>query len=158
MVKLEDDKAELLDRAEAVALASRGTGGPPHAQVGELLGAYFRHVAPEDLLGRSPEDVYGALASHYAIASSRPQGRAAVRVVTPGLVGTGWSAAGHSVVEVVTDDMPFLVDSVTDGPVPAGPRRARRGPPADDRGRPRRHRAAARGPGRRARQADRGHR
>ena len=44
---------------------------------------------------------------------SRPQGTAAVRVITPGPVDVGWSAAGHSVVEVVTDDMPFLVDSVT---------------------------------------------
>ncbi len=113
MVKLENDKAELLDRAEAVAHASKGTGGPPHAQVRDLLGAYYRHVAPEDLLDRSPEDVYGALASHYAVAASRPQGTATVRVVTPGLVDMGWSAAGHSVVEVVTDDMPFLVDSVT---------------------------------------------
>lgn len=113
MVTLEDDKAELLDRAEAVAHASKGTGGPPHAQVGELLAAYFRHVAPEDLLGRSPEDVYGALASHYSTATSRPQGTATVRVITPGPVDMGWSAAGHSVVEVVTDDMPFLVDSVT---------------------------------------------
>ncbi len=110
---LEDDKAELLDRAEAVARASKGTGGPPHEQVGELLDAYYRHVAPEDLLGRSPEDVYGALASHYSSGMSRPQGTATVRVVTPGPVDTGWSAAGHSVVEVVTDDMPFLVDSVT---------------------------------------------
>lgn len=113
MAKLEDDKAELLKRAEAVARASKGTGGPPHGQVGELLAAYYRHVAPEDLLDRSPEDVYGALASHYAMASSRPQGTATVRVVTPGPVDAGWSAAGHSVVEVVTDDMPFLVDSVT---------------------------------------------
>ncbi|UUZ61576.1 NAD-glutamate dehydrogenase [Nocardioides sp. B-3] len=44
---------------------------------------------------------------------SRPQGTATVRVITPGPVDAGWSAAGHSVVEVVTDDMPFLVDSVT---------------------------------------------
>src|SRR3954451_10280132 len=105
VVKLGDDKAELLDRAVAVARASKGTGGPPQAQVGELLGAYYRHVAAEDLWGRSPEDVYGALASHYSIATSRPQGRAVVRVVTPGPVDSGWSAAGHSVVEVVTDDM-----------------------------------------------------
>jgi glutamate dehydrogenase len=39
VAKLEDDKAELLKRAEAVAHASRGTGGPPHGQVGELLAA-----------------------------------------------------------------------------------------------------------------------
>ena len=31
---------------------------------------------------------------------------------TPTLAEHGWSAGGHSVVEVVTDDMPFLVDSV----------------------------------------------
>ena len=143
-MKLEDDKAELLDRADAVAQASKGTGGPPHAQVGELLGAYYRHVAPEDLLGRSPEDVYGALASHYSLASSRPQGTATVRVVTPGPVDVGWSAAGHSVVEVVTDDMPFLVDSVTMELVPAQPQRARRHPPAL-RGDPRHHRRPADG-------------
>ena len=113
MVKLEDDKAELLDRAETMAHASRGSGGPPDAQVGDLLAAYFRHVAPEDLLGRGPDDVYGALASHYGLAALRPQGTAAVRVVTPGPADAGWSAAGHSVVEVGTDDMPFLVDSVT---------------------------------------------
>jgi glutamate dehydrogenase len=110
---LEDDKAELITKAAAVARHSKGTGGPPHDQVEDLLRAYYRHVAPEDVVERSPEDLYGALASQYGLAAARPQGTAAVRVVTPGLVESGWSAGGHSVVEVVTDDMPFLVDSVT---------------------------------------------
>ena len=44
---------------------------------------------------------------------SRPQGTAQVRVATPTLAEHGWSASGHSVVEVVVDDMPFLVDSLT---------------------------------------------
>ncbi|RYC13305.1 NAD-glutamate dehydrogenase [Nocardioides zhouii] len=80
---------------------------------GDLLRAYYRHVAPEEVAERSPEDLFGALASHRELASSRPQGTAAVRVVTPTSADAGWSAAGRSVVEVVTDDMPFLVDSVT---------------------------------------------
>jgi glutamate dehydrogenase len=42
----------------------------------------------------------------------RPQGTARVRVLTPG-PDAGWSAGGHSLVQVVTDDMPFLVDSLT---------------------------------------------
>ena len=79
----------------------------------ELLRAYYRHVAPEDVVERSPEDLYGALASHRELAASRPQGTAAVRVVMPTTADAGWSASGRSVVEVVTDDMPFLVDSVT---------------------------------------------
>ncbi len=113
MVKREDDKADLLERATDVARISGDTVGPPPEQVAELLDAYLRHVAPEDLQRRSPEDVYAALASHYAGALSRPQGTSTVRVVTPSPGEDGWSAGGRSVVEVVTDDMPFLVDSVT---------------------------------------------
>ncbi|WP_426241497.1 NAD-glutamate dehydrogenase [Nocardioides sp. LHG3406-4] len=110
---LEDDKAALIEKAADVARGSKGTGGPPHESVGSLLNAYYRHVAPEDVVDRSPTDLYGALASHYKLAETRPQGRAVVRVSTPGLAESGWSAGGHSVVEIVTDDMPFLVDSVT---------------------------------------------
>ena len=50
--------------------------------------------------------------SHYRLAENRPQGTANVRVHTPTVEENGWTCS-HSVVEVVTDDMPFLVDSVT---------------------------------------------
>ncbi len=59
----------------------------------------------------------GAAFSHYRLAENRPQGTANVRVHTPTVEENGWTCS-HSVVEVVTDDMPFLVDSVTNGPVP----------------------------------------
>src|SRR4051812_11763277 len=51
--------------------------------------------------------------SQYKMAAYRPQGTANVRVFTPTVAEHGWSAGGHTIVEVVTDDMPFLVDSVT---------------------------------------------
>jgi glutamate dehydrogenase len=110
---LDREKSELLSRAVEVALHRRGTGGPPHDVVEQLLKAYYRHVAPEDVTDRSDVDLYGALASHYRLAGSRPQGTAQVRAFTPSTTEHGWSAGGHSVVEVVTDDMPFLVDSLT---------------------------------------------
>jgi glutamate dehydrogenase len=110
---LDQDKADLIEKAIDRARARKGTGGPPHETVDVLLGAYYRHVAPEDLTGRGDVDVYGALASHWKLAAERPQGTARVRVFTPSLSEHGWSAGGHSVVEVVTDDMPFLVDSLT---------------------------------------------
>ncbi|MCW2834050.1 MAG: glutamate dehydrogenase, partial [Nocardioides sp.] len=113
MVKLANDKADLLERAAEVARSCGDSDGPPPKRVRELLEAYLRHTPPEDLQGRSAEDVYGALASHYASAATRPQGTSTVRVVTPSPGDDGWSALGRSVVEVVTDDMPFLVDSVT---------------------------------------------
>ena len=106
-------KSELVDKAIDLARAGKGTGGPPHDEVAELVRAYYRHVAAEDVADRSDADVYGAFASHYKLAAERPQGTARVRVLTPTLAESGWSAAGHTVVEVVVDDMPFLVDSLT---------------------------------------------
>ncbi len=109
----DSDKAELLGKAIDLAQQGKGTGGPPHDEVDALLRAYYRYVDPEDLVDRSAVDVYGVLASHYKLAATRPQGTAQVRVFSPGPSEHGWSAGGHSVVEVVVDDMPFLVDSLT---------------------------------------------
>ncbi len=53
-----------------------------------------------------------AVVSHYQLAVQRHQGTANVRVTTPIEEQDGWTASRHTVVEIVTDDMPFLVDSV----------------------------------------------
>src|SRR3712207_6464132 len=106
---LDDEKSALLDRA--AGHAEQDPDADPEVQVGPLIRSYYRNVAAEDITERSPEDLRGALASHLELARHRPQGTARVRVITPG-PEDGWSAGGHSVVEVVTDDMPFLVDSL----------------------------------------------
>ncbi|HSK26718.1 MAG TPA: NAD-glutamate dehydrogenase [Jiangellales bacterium] len=103
--RLDEAKSDLL--AKAAAVAGRG-----HEAEEAFLRRYYRHVAPEDLVDRDPVDVYGAAVSHRATAGVRPQGTSVVRVFTPAVEEHGWST-GHTVVEVVTDDMPFLVDSVT---------------------------------------------
>ncbi|KQZ75219.1 NAD-glutamate dehydrogenase [Nocardioides sp. Root151] len=110
---LDDNKSTLIAKATDLATHRKGTGGPPLELVPAMLKAYYRHVAPEDVCDRSEVDLYGALASHWRLAQNRPQGTANVRVFTPTVQEHGWSANAHSVVEVVTDDMPFLVDSVT---------------------------------------------
>ncbi|MET7456196.1 NAD-glutamate dehydrogenase [Streptomyces sp. NPDC005574] len=120
--KLDEAKAELLERAARVAENSpvgghlpTGTtdeGTPDPDTVLAFLQRYYLHTAPEDLTDRDPVDVFGAAFSHYRLAENRPQGTASVRVHTPTVEENGWTCS-HSVVEVVTDDMPFLVDSVT---------------------------------------------
>ncbi|MFC5722685.1 NAD-glutamate dehydrogenase [Streptomyces gamaensis] len=120
--KLDEAKAELLARAARVADSGPGGGPQPTGPKGEgvldtetlnaYLQRYYLHTAPEDLTGRDPVDVFGAALSHYRLAETRPQGTANVRVHTPTVEENGWTCT-HSVVEVVTDDMPFLVDSVT---------------------------------------------
>ncbi|MFE9452720.1 NAD-glutamate dehydrogenase [Streptomyces sp. NPDC006739] len=123
--KLDEAKAELLERAARVAenspvgghlptgTTSEGTPETPDQEsVLAFLQRYYLHTAPEDLAGRDPVDVFGAAVSHYRLAETRPQGTANVRVHTPTVEENGWTCS-HTVVEVVTDDMPFLVDSVT---------------------------------------------
>ncbi|RPF33930.1 NAD-glutamate dehydrogenase [Streptomyces sp. TLI_185] len=120
--KLDEAKAELLERAARVAENSPVGGHLPTGTTDEstpdrdtvlaFLQRYYLHTAPEDLNGRDPVDIFGAALSHYRLAENRPQGTANVRVHTPTVEENGWTCS-HSVVEVVTDDMPFLVDSVT---------------------------------------------
>ncbi|WP_432058582.1 NAD-glutamate dehydrogenase [Streptomyces sp. bgisy022] len=120
--KLDEAKAELLERAARVAENSPAGGKLPTGTTGQstpdresvlaFLQRYYLHTAPEDLTDRDPVDVFGAAVSHHRLAENRPQGTANVRVHTPTVEENGWTSS-HSVVEVVTDDMPFLVDSVT---------------------------------------------
>ncbi len=120
--KLDEAKAELLERAARVAENSPVGGhlptgttdasAPDRDTLLAFLQRYYLHTAPEDLADRDPVDLFGAALSHYRLAENRPQGTANVRVHTPTVEENGWTCT-HSVVEVVTDDMPFLVDSVT---------------------------------------------
>jgi hypothetical protein len=73
---------------------------------------YFRQVDLEDLDERTPEDLLGALLSHWQFGAQRKPGAPKVRVFSPSPGEDGWGSR-HTVVQVVNDDMPFLVDSVS---------------------------------------------
>lgn len=73
---------------------------------------FYERPAPEDLIGIAPEHLYGSAVSLYKFASQRIPGKTKLRVFTPDLEEHGWKTT-HSVIEIVNDDMPFLVDSVT---------------------------------------------
>jgi glutamate dehydrogenase len=81
-------------------------------QVEEFVRQYYRRVPPDDLVGRSELDVYGAALAHWNFLHRRAPGEAKVRVYNPQFEQHGWQSA-HTVVEIVADDMPFLVDSVS---------------------------------------------
>ena len=59
-----------------------------------------------------PADLYGAALSHWNFARKREPGYARVRVFNPTIEEHGWQST-HTLIEIVNDDMPFLVDSVT---------------------------------------------
>jgi glutamate dehydrogenase len=73
---------------------------------------YYRWVSPEDIAERSQLDLYGAALAHFNLARTRQPGTPNVRVYNPRFEVHGWQST-HTAVEIVTDDMPFLTDSVS---------------------------------------------
>ncbi len=72
---------------------------------------YYAHVPAQDLLDEDPGTLFRASLAHWKFAETRARERSSVRVYNPQLEEHGWKCE-HTVIEVVTDDMPFLVDSV----------------------------------------------
>ncbi|MCI0388187.1 MAG: NAD-glutamate dehydrogenase [Acidobacteria bacterium] len=77
-----------------------------------FVNEYFQQVAPEDLIERRADDLYGAALSHWNFARKREPGKSKLRVFNPTVEEHGWQST-HTIIEIVNDDMPFLVDSVT---------------------------------------------
>ncbi|MBI3156536.1 MAG: NAD-glutamate dehydrogenase [Burkholderiales bacterium] len=87
----------------------------PAAQAGiaeDFVRQYYRDVDAGDLAERAADDLYGAALSHWHFARSYPGGRPKLRVFNPRVDEHGWQSS-HTVIEIVNDDMPFLVDSIT---------------------------------------------
>ena len=86
-------------------------------ELADLMDAYFKHVPREDR-PRSTDDVLAILEAHLRVGRQRRAGEASIRIFNPAQVAepeTGkprrW-AATSTVVDIVNDDMPYLVDSV----------------------------------------------
>jgi glutamate dehydrogenase len=91
--------------AAAEAALHRAAPALPPAAAG-LLHRLFAAVPTAELAATAPETLAEAAASLFAFATTRTPGEAKLRILPP---GPGRGAA--PVVEIVTDDMPFLVDS-----------------------------------------------
>ena len=87
-----------------------------HGSDADLAEAFARHlyrwVAPEDVADRPPLDLYGLALGLFNFARERKPGKPKVRAYNPRFEEHGWQST-HTVVEIVTDDMPFLIDSVS---------------------------------------------
>ena len=103
------DRAELIE--SVASRAQRRLEEDQASRFEEFAGLYYGWVAEEDLAGRTAVDLYGAALSHWNLLSRREPGETKVRVYTPRYEEHGWQS-NHTAIEVVVDDMPFLVDSV----------------------------------------------
>ena len=103
-------KIERIDEVVKLALAHTPAAG--QAQIERFAREYLRQVDPDDVVERPAVEWVGALLSHWQLAARRDSGKPRVRVSSPNASEHGWSSR-HTVIEIVNDDMPFLVDSTT---------------------------------------------
>src|SRR5215216_4708439 len=101
-------KDELLDKVVARIREQMSEDQAPLVE--EFARQYYGWVDTADLEDRSPIDAYGAALSHWSFAGRREPGEWKIRVYNPHFEEHGWQST-HTVVEMVNDDMPFLVDS-----------------------------------------------
>ena len=108
--RAEQNKQELIDRvAERVNQRLEKDRAKLAEQFARLL---YSNIPPDDIKEESADNLYGAALSLLNFADQRKAGTAKVRVYNPRIEEQGWRSS-HTIVEINTDDMPFLVDSVT---------------------------------------------
>jgi glutamate dehydrogenase len=108
-VRREQVKSVVVERT--VSLADERIDHTELDAVTRFIRMYYEHAGPEDVVGFNPPDLYGAALHHYRLGQSREPGTAVCRVYTPRIADHGWQST-HTAVEVVVEDMPFIVDSV----------------------------------------------
>ena len=97
---------------DAVVQLIRSRLGDDAPQAEAFTRQFYSQVALDDLQGRPVQDLYGAALSHWHFARRFSGGAPRLRVYNPRPEEHGWQST-HTVIEIVSEDMPFLVDSIT---------------------------------------------
>ena len=92
---------------------TRQHAGPAAGQQTGFVAAYFENADPDEIAALSPATLYAIANAHWRLLDMpRAAQSARVRVFNPTLAEDGFISE-HTVVQIVNDNMPFLVDSVT---------------------------------------------
>lgn len=87
--------------------------GPASSRITDFVAAYFDSTDPDELVARGPSTLFAIANAHWRLLDTpRAPNTAKIRVFNPTLAEDGF-VSDHTVVQIVNDNMPFLVDSVT---------------------------------------------
>ena len=99
------EKESGIERLQRVAAARR----PDDRLFSGFLPACYHGLPDFDLAERDDDDLYAVAQAHLNLGRVRHQGETLIRVLSPNRDRDGWSS-DRSIVLLVTDDAPFLVD------------------------------------------------
>ena len=98
--------------AELLTYTEEHAGPAASRQLG-FIGAYFENTDPDEISARGPATLFAIANAHWRLLDApRAAQSAKVRVFNPTLAEDGF-VSEHTVVQIVHDNMAFLVDSVT---------------------------------------------
>ncbi|WP_221324100.1 NAD-glutamate dehydrogenase [Actinoplanes sp. L3-i22] len=99
------DLDEPVPNAERLVAQAVERAGEDHATA-SLVDRFWRFAPDEELVGYTPEEMFSAAIEHRELARNRLPGELKLDLTEPR------GSQAHTVLQIVTDDMPFLVDSV----------------------------------------------
>ena len=106
----ERQKAGLLKKAARESRKRLGQNA--QSRFGRFLDAYYANVPPQDIGESDPVTLFRLSHGHWKLGAARAKGKPLIRVFNPDPRKDGWKSE-RTIIEIVNDDMPFLVDSVT---------------------------------------------
>ena len=109
-LKTDSRKKEVID--EVCKIVAGKFKGKAASEASIFVEGLYANTPPADLATYSAETLYGIAVGFWKFSKTRLPGEPGVRVFNPRIEEHGWKS-NHTVIEIINDDMPFLVDSVT---------------------------------------------
>lgn len=107
MNRMDYRKRALIDELITQARTAEGS----EQQYAQFIVLYYRTVPEEDLLEAHPDELQGITRSHWELGRMRRTGELKLHIFQPRQEEHGWESA-HTIIEIVNDDMPFLIDTL----------------------------------------------
>ncbi|MFC3052052.1 NAD-glutamate dehydrogenase [Kordiimonas pumila] len=95
-----------------VSLAGKTLKGDSLKAFGVFVHDFYGVSSPDDLLERDPQELFSIAHRIWVLSENRKRGETLIQILNPRLEQNDWNT-NHTVLLIVNDDMPFLVDSVT---------------------------------------------
>jgi glutamate dehydrogenase len=108
-LKVQEENAEIIEKVVAQLPDKEAK---KRIQAETFIRQFYGQVDPEDLAERSISDLCGAALAYLDFMAEFKPGAPKLRIYNPQSQKDGWEST-HTVIEIVNDNMPFLVDSVT---------------------------------------------
>lgn len=106
---IDADRKKIIDKV--VNYAKKKTAADQFLILKAFIQQYYANAPLEDLAERAPSDLFGAVESHWEFMQVREPNEYKRRIFNPDLSTHGWQSK-YSVLEIIVDDQPFLVDTL----------------------------------------------